>query len=627
METRNVTRLDAQDQQIQKINAEIAEMKSSLQVLEADRVASVEFRQFMLAWVKKQEKQKGDGNSGSGSSGGVFSNPDNQGDSGERPTGVPWAVKKVKLPEFSGFDPQGWIQKVNLYFDINDTPDELRLRLAQLSMVGVAQHWFTIIIQVRESLSWGDFQSELLQRFSGLEIQNPYEQLAAIKQRDSIHDYIDDFEYLLSLVPRLPESQALGYFIAGLKDDVKQWVRLHRPLSRLDAMYLAKDVEVMLRPNLTEGNLSQSRFRYLHPASNPSGNFRDGLSQLGPVESKGFIGPKGVDRASSGRQDSSRPPWSGKSSSFSQSDGGQVFHKDRGVRCGQQYGPAHKCPEGKLRVLLLGEDEYELSEGDNLRLEQVQLHDEPPDDTPALGTCLALASDGVISNCGGAKTLKFEGTLQGIPISLMVDSGATHNFISRRLVMALGLCASSFSGIHITLGDGYSVFVKDQCLQLPISIGSFQFLIDVLVFDTGNLDLILGMAWLSSLGEVTHDWHHSWMQFHHEGQVVRLQGSSFVQSNSAALQQWLGELEEGDFVNATLCSVTSVLSATQQQALDGFLQGVADVFASPTGLPPARSHDHSIQLTISLNKDSQQCQSQRTSNRRPCLMKPVHPSP
>ena len=66
-------------------------------------------------------------------------------------------------------------------------------------------------------------------------------------------------------------------------------------------MYLAKDVEVMLRPNLTEGNLSQSRFRYLHPASNPSGNFRDGLSQLGPVESKGFIGPKGVDRASSDR--------------------------------------------------------------------------------------------------------------------------------------------------------------------------------------------------------------------------------------------------------------------------------------------------------------------------------------
>ncbi|KAD3067983.1 hypothetical protein E3N88_35863 [Mikania micrantha] len=31
-------------------------------------------------------------------------------------------------------------------------------------MVGVTQHWFTIITQVRDSLSWADFQSELLQR-------------------------------------------------------------------------------------------------------------------------------------------------------------------------------------------------------------------------------------------------------------------------------------------------------------------------------------------------------------------------------------------------------------------------------------------------------------------------------
>ena len=65
---------------------------------------------------------------------------------------------------------------------------------------------------------------ELLQRFSGLEIQNPYEQFFTIQQVDSIHDYIDDFEYLLSLVPRLPKSQALGYFIAGLRHDVNQWV-------------------------------------------------------------------------------------------------------------------------------------------------------------------------------------------------------------------------------------------------------------------------------------------------------------------------------------------------------------------------------------------------------------------
>ncbi|KAD6454476.1 hypothetical protein E3N88_09182 [Mikania micrantha] len=593
METRNVTRLDAQEQLIQKMNSEFQEMKSTLQVLESDRAESVEFRQVMLAWMKKQEKQKFEGSSGSGVLGGHVYNGDSTWNGEDRPIGFPWAAKKVKLPEFSGFDPQGWIQKANLYFDINHTPDDLRIRLAQLSMVGVAQHWFTIITQVRESLSWVDFQAELLQRFSGLEIHNPYEQLATLKQRDSIHDYIDDFEYLLSLVPRLPESQALGYFIAGLKEDVKQWVRLHRPLSRLDAMYLAKDVEAMLRPNSIANNLSQSRFRYLQSPVLSFQGLTDGSANLGQADPKGILGPKGNERQFASRSEHSRSGSTSKNLNSSSTESGHVFHKDRGVRslsrteweerrkkglcfrCGQQYGPAHKCPEGKLRVLLLGDDEYECDEGELMRLDQLELKEDSQGEDKALGTCLALESAGVISSSGGVKTLQFEGTLQSIPVNLMVDSGATHNFISRRLVRALGLPVSSFSGIHITLGDGYSIFVTEQCLQLPVSIGSFQFLLDVLVFDTGNLDLILGMAWLVSLGEVVHDWHHSWMQFQFAGKEVRLQGVSPTQSKSAALQQWLGCLDVCESDMSVPSSVASTLSDLQQQTISQLLTEVS----------------------------------------------------
>ncbi|KAD1443144.1 hypothetical protein E3N88_42815 [Mikania micrantha] len=292
--------------------------------------------------------------------------------------------KEVELPEFSGFDPQGWIQKATLYFDINKTPDELRIRLAQLSMVGVAQHWFTIINQVRESLSWVDFQSELLQRFSGLEIHNPYEQLATIQQSASIHEYIDDFEYLLSLVPRLPESQALGYFIAGLKEDVKKWVRLHRPASRLDAMYLAKDVEGMLRPDSVAGNVSLSRFRYLNHAGHSS---TAGFTSLGSVETKAVGFSKSAEHTPVVGTEHSRPVFFPKSTAGSSMEQSQVFQKDRGVRslsrteweerrkkglcykCGQSFSPTHKCPEGQLRVLLLGDDESDASEGLHFQLE------------------------------------------------------------------------------------------------------------------------------------------------------------------------------------------------------------------------------------------------------------------
>jgi hypothetical protein len=294
---------------------------------------------MVLELLKPKGKKSGDSGDGSAIvfSAGGGSGSGGGSDSGwgadrtwDPPTYLPWVVKKVKLPEFSGFDPQGWINKANLYFDINGTSDELRLRLAQLSMVGVAQHWFTIITQVRPSLSWLEFQSELLQRFSGLEVQNPYEQLATIKQGDSILDYIDDFEYLLSLVPRLPESQALGYFVAGLNEEVRRWVRLHQPQSRLDAMNLARDVVQMLNPDDVSG--SSSCFRYYSRSGSQYSSMMDGLTLLGRHDSLSLqssdTGTKGVASGSA----SLRPSFSPKSQSMAAALGGQLFHHDRGSR-------------------------------------------------------------------------------------------------------------------------------------------------------------------------------------------------------------------------------------------------------------------------------------------------------
>lgn len=218
-------RLDDHDATLSQLQIDMGEMKVNMENLnnnfQKEQQENITFCKQMLTWMAKLEKtpvSEGFVETGSGS-GLVFPSPPpptreplfpSGGDARRPPqfeqqsSGLPWSVKKIKLPEFNGFDPQGWIQKANLFFDINGTHPQFRLRLAQLSMVGVAQHWFTIVLQLHPLLSWEQFQEELLQRFSGLEVQNPYIQLAQIQQSDSILEYIDDFEYLLSC------SQATG---------------------------------------------------------------------------------------------------------------------------------------------------------------------------------------------------------------------------------------------------------------------------------------------------------------------------------------------------------------------------------------------------------------------------------
>lgn len=50
------------------------------------------------------------------------------------------AAKRIELPVFDGTDPRGWLTRAELYFRVNQTPEESKIPLAQVSMEGTAIH-------------------------------------------------------------------------------------------------------------------------------------------------------------------------------------------------------------------------------------------------------------------------------------------------------------------------------------------------------------------------------------------------------------------------------------------------------------------------------------------------------
>lgn len=46
------------------------------------------------------------------------------------------SAKKVELPAFDGWDPVAWITRAEMYFDVQRTSEEVRIKLAKLSMDG-----------------------------------------------------------------------------------------------------------------------------------------------------------------------------------------------------------------------------------------------------------------------------------------------------------------------------------------------------------------------------------------------------------------------------------------------------------------------------------------------------------
>ena len=116
--------------------------------------------------------------------------------------------------------------------------------------------------------------------------------------------------------------------------------------------------------------------------------------------------------------------------------------------------------------------------------------------------CHVMEDRGLKSHWVRSKTMKIEGILEGLPILLLIDSGASHNYITKELVTSLGLTITDTREFAVTLGDGSKKISRGQCEGLQITVGQNQIFIDAFVLEIGGIDVILGMEWLETLGEV-----------------------------------------------------------------------------------------------------------------------------
>ena len=106
--------------------------------------------------------------------------------------------------------------------------------------------------------------------------------------------------------------------------------------------------------------------------------------------------------------------------------------------------PQHKCSEGHLRVLLFSDDE-DIGAGEDL-LKSLEKRDEG--ETTTDNECQILEFMGFSANPNQSpQTIKLHVELKGIPIQVLVNSGASHNFISHKLVSKLGLSINYFDGM------------------------------------------------------------------------------------------------------------------------------------------------------------------------------------
>lgn len=93
-----------------------------------------------------------------------------------------------------------------------------------------------------------------------------------------------------------------------------------------------------------------------------------------------------------------------------------------------------------------------------------------------------------------SETMKLFGSLNNHNMLVMIDSGASHCFISDRIVEDLQLRVTPTASYSVRLGDGSSVRAAGICRNVSLTMASEVFVVSCYVFPLRNIDIILGVS-------------------------------------------------------------------------------------------------------------------------------------
>ncbi|MCH92914.1 retrotransposon gag protein, partial [Trifolium medium] len=335
-------------------------------------------------------------------------------------------------------DPAGWISRAEIYFRVQETPPEIKVSLAQVCMEGSTIHFFNSIVDEDLTLTWEGLKEALLERYGGIGEGDVYEQLTALRQKGTVEEYITEFEYLTAQIPRLPDKQFQGYFLHGLRGEIRGKVRslaVLGSMSRAKLLQVARMVEREVKGDIGSGYSRGSRSSGYGFKAGGNGSGRTGNSdwvmvkggqERGPtVGDKGGIGPKHDKPAQNENRRSGA-----RDRGFSHLTYPELLERKQKGLCfkrGGPFHPMHQCPDKQLRVLIVEEGDEEPGREQILAVE-VDEDEEEAEGEISVMSFMNLNEQAKMK----PQTMMLQGRIHEVPVLILIDSGATHNFIDQK---------------------------------------------------------------------------------------------------------------------------------------------------------------------------------------------------
>jgi hypothetical protein len=469
-------------------------------------------------------------------------------------------LPKINFPEFDGTLPKLWQSRCEFYFNVYMVDPSVWIQVATMNFKGPASRWLQSVEHRLAQVSWPEFGSMIRERFGKDQHEHLLRQLLHIRQVTSVTDYIEQFAQLVDhLNAYQSQADPLYYttkFIDGLRDDVRATVLVQRPRD-LDTAYVLAQLQ-----------------EEVHDAHKPRDTKTYARGVPRPYASSGAT--LDIKNPSSAKLDTST---SKPSTVEDRLTALYAYRKAKGLcyKCGLQYSRGHRCADS-VQLHLVEEVWQSLQLSDE--------EDSPNSPTAEEANMISLSQAATV-RADAPKTIRFLGHIGGMEILILLDSGSSVSFISRRVADHLPHCTPVSKPLLVQVANGGQLSCDRELLNTTWYLNEYEFSSTLRVLDLNHYDVILGMDWLSRYSPMFIHWSAKWLIIPYKGSSIKLWGMGAPDVQCAAIEVCAIE---------TLPDKDQTLVQQLPQELQQLLGTYADLFEVPQGLPTQRECDHRIPL-------------------------------
>ncbi|KAF3783676.1 hypothetical protein EJ110_NYTH31993 [Nymphaea thermarum] len=372
-------------------------------------------------------------------------------------------MPKMDFPKFNGKRPKEWVYKAEQYFICQEIAEQHKIRLAKMYLEEEAMKWYCFWEEDFPNATWDVFKEELLLHFGDTTHVNHEIELRNLKQTSTVQDYQTKFERLSSMVKNRPVESKIAHFIGGLSEDIQIEMLRDPPTELRKCFDLAKVIEEQFKRRDARKKAYKPGF-----VSKPNTNFVKTAPPKKPIENK------------------------------------PAFRNNIPIK---KVPPGHRCKHFQLYEVVESDEEIEVSE-DTEGTEVAKVEDEI--EIKEEGLCHTLTNNGL-------NAMKVVGKINNQKVIVLLDTGATHNFLNSRLAHLVEGKVTPQASFNVMVGNGEKLTCNEVYKDVSLEMHKTPFKVNLYLIPIGGVDVVLGIQWMKPLKRTMLDWENMMMTFPKEG--------------------------------------------------------------------------------------------------------------